>query len=196
MDRPARVGGDVDHHDDRVARPLLQKRRHRSGQHDLRSDVDIPTLVVVACDTRSCRRGRTPLCEVRPPHTRRHSSGDGDLCRCDWTCWQRRHVQARDRARSSAAARRRPSPHRTSRVPPLKLTWAPVILTAEDFERGPMSASTLVANVRRDSSVHRTSRQTTLAVSPLYLDPSAYGHLKRCIASLSDSVNGAEGVPR
>ena len=27
---------------------------------------------------------------------------------------------------------------------------APVILTAEDFERGPMSASTLVANVRRD----------------------------------------------
>lgn len=27
---------------------------------------------------------------------------------------------------------------------------APVILTAEDFERGPMSASTLVANIRRD----------------------------------------------
>ena len=27
---------------------------------------------------------------------------------------------------------------------------APVILTAEDFERGPMSASTLVANVRRE----------------------------------------------
>ena len=27
---------------------------------------------------------------------------------------------------------------------------APVILTAEDFEHGPMSASTLVANIRRD----------------------------------------------
>jgi predicted nucleotidyltransferase len=27
---------------------------------------------------------------------------------------------------------------------------APVILTVEDFERGPMSASTLVANIRRD----------------------------------------------
>ena len=27
---------------------------------------------------------------------------------------------------------------------------APVILTAEDFERGPMSASTLVANIRRE----------------------------------------------
>ena len=27
---------------------------------------------------------------------------------------------------------------------------APVILTAEDFERGPMSSSTLVANIRRD----------------------------------------------
>ena len=27
---------------------------------------------------------------------------------------------------------------------------APVILTFEDFERGPMSASTLVANIRRD----------------------------------------------
>ena len=27
---------------------------------------------------------------------------------------------------------------------------APVILTADDFERGPMSASTLVANIRRD----------------------------------------------
>ena len=27
---------------------------------------------------------------------------------------------------------------------------APVILTAEDFERGPMSVSTLVANIRRD----------------------------------------------
>ena len=27
---------------------------------------------------------------------------------------------------------------------------APVILTADNFERGPMSASTLVANIRRD----------------------------------------------
>ena len=27
---------------------------------------------------------------------------------------------------------------------------APVILTAEDFERGPMSVSTLVTNIRRD----------------------------------------------
>jgi predicted nucleotidyltransferase len=27
---------------------------------------------------------------------------------------------------------------------------APVILAADDFERGPMSASTLVANIRRD----------------------------------------------
>jgi predicted nucleotidyltransferase len=30
---------------------------------------------------------------------------------------------------------------------------APVILTADDFERGPMSASTLVANIRRDGVV-------------------------------------------
>lgn len=30
---------------------------------------------------------------------------------------------------------------------------APVILTVEDFERGPMSASTLVANIRRDGVV-------------------------------------------
>jgi hypothetical protein len=30
---------------------------------------------------------------------------------------------------------------------------APVILAVEDFERGPMSASTLVANIRRDGVV-------------------------------------------